>query len=81
MLCTRFETQYTAIVRRIQDETGDMTTEIEEAAKGIGVIKAFGRARYAFDRYDATSSGCTARRWSASPCTPSSCGCWASSRT
>jgi ATP-binding cassette, subfamily B, bacterial len=52
VLCARFEVQYTAIVRRIQDETGDMTTEIEEAAKGIGVIKAFGRSRYAFDRYD-----------------------------
>jgi len=53
VLCTRFERRYTLLVRRIQDETGDMTTEIEEAAKGIGVIKAFGRARYAFDRYDA----------------------------
>lgn len=52
VLCARFEVQYTAIVRRIQDETGDMTTVIEEAAKGIGVIKAFGRARYAHDRYD-----------------------------
>ena len=57
VLCTRFETQYTAIVRRIQDETGDMTTVIEEAAKGIGVIKSFGRARYAFDRYDAHVQG------------------------
>lgn len=53
VLCTRFEHQYTAVVRRIQDELGDMTTEIEEAAKGIGVIKSFGRARYAFGRYDA----------------------------
>lgn len=52
-LCARFEHQYTRIVRRIQDETGDMTTEIEEAAKGIGVIKSFGRAHYAFNRYDA----------------------------
>jgi len=53
VLCTRFERRYTLLVRRIQDETGDLTTEIEEAAKGIGVIKAFGRARYALDRYDA----------------------------
>ncbi len=53
VLCTRFEKQYTQIVRRIQDETGDMTTEIEEAAKGIGVVKSFGRSRYAFRRYDA----------------------------
>ncbi|HEU5085721.1 MAG TPA: ABC transporter ATP-binding protein [Acidimicrobiales bacterium] len=53
VLCARFERQYTQMVRRIQDETGDMTTVIEEAAKGIAAIKAFGRARYAFDRYDA----------------------------
>ncbi|MDE0804622.1 MAG: ABC transporter ATP-binding protein [Acidimicrobiales bacterium] len=52
VLCTRFEHEYTAVVRRIQDELGDMTTEIEEAAKGIGVIKSFGRARFAFTRYD-----------------------------
>jgi len=52
VLCARFERQYTLLVRRIQDETGDLTTEIEEAAKGIGVIKAFGRARFAFERYD-----------------------------
>jgi ATP-binding cassette, subfamily B, bacterial len=53
VLCTRFEREYTRVVRRTQDETGDMATEIEEAARGIGVIKAFGRAAYAFDRYDA----------------------------
>jgi ATP-binding cassette, subfamily B, bacterial len=53
VLCARFEREYTQVVRRIQDETGDLTTEIEEAAKGIGVIKAFGRSRYALDRYDA----------------------------
>lgn len=53
VLCARFERQYTQIVRRIQDEIGDMTTEIEEAAKGIGVIKSFGRRRFAFERYDA----------------------------
>jgi ATP-binding cassette subfamily B protein len=51
-LCARFEVQYTQLVRRIQDETGDMATVIEEAAKGIGVIKSFGRSRVAFLRYD-----------------------------
>ena len=53
VLCARFEVQYTGIVRRIQDETGDLTTVIEEAAKGIGVIKAFGRSRLSFERQDA----------------------------
>jgi ATP-binding cassette subfamily B protein len=52
LLCARFEVQYTRLVRRIQDETGDMATVIEESAKGIGVIKSFGRSRVAFLRYD-----------------------------
>ena len=40
-------------MRRIQDQTGDLTTTIEEAAKGIRVLKAFGRSRESFEGYDA----------------------------
>ncbi len=43
VLCRRFERNYHEVVRRIQDQTGDLTTAIEEDAKGIRVIKAFGR--------------------------------------
>jgi ATP-binding cassette, subfamily B, bacterial len=50
-LCHRFEQQYMKIVRRIQDQTGDLTTTIEEGAKGIRVLKAFGRGPEAFDGY------------------------------
>ena len=53
ILCRRFERAYYDIVRRIQDQTGDLTTTIEEAAKGIRVLKAFGRGRESFETYDA----------------------------
>jgi ATP-binding cassette subfamily B protein len=50
-LCHRFQGRYQRIVRVIQDQTGDLTTTIEEGAKGIRVLKAFGRAQFAFDAY------------------------------
>ena len=53
VLCRRFERHYHSVVRRIQDQTGDLTTAIEESAKGIRVIKAFGRGAEIFGRYDA----------------------------
>ena len=53
VLCRRFERNYHEVVRRIQDQTGDLTTAIEEDAKGIRVIKAFGRSEEMFERYDA----------------------------
>jgi ATP-binding cassette, subfamily B, bacterial len=52
VLCHRFERRYYAIVRRIQDQTGDLTTTIEEGARGLRVLKAFGRWQEAFDDYD-----------------------------
>jgi ATP-binding cassette, subfamily B, bacterial len=52
VLCRRFETRYHTVVREIQDQTGDLTTFIEEAARGIRVIKAFGRGDEMFRRYD-----------------------------
>ena len=53
VLCHRFEQRYMVIVRRIQDQTGDLTTTIEEGAKGIRVLKAFGRGDVAFAGYQA----------------------------
>jgi ATP-binding cassette subfamily B protein len=52
LLCRQFERRYHTVVRDIQDQTGDLTTMIEEAARGIRVIKAFGRADEMFGRYD-----------------------------
>jgi ATP-binding cassette subfamily B protein len=51
VLCHKFERRYMVIVRRIQDQTGDLTTTIEEGAKGIRVLKAFGRGDVSFARY------------------------------
>jgi len=51
-LCRRFERNYHVVVRDIQDQTGDLTTMLEEAARGIRVLKAFGRGTEMFDRYD-----------------------------
>ncbi len=43
-LSSRFRGRYTSVSRRVQDQQGDLTTLVEEAATGIRVIKAFGRA-------------------------------------
>jgi len=51
-LCRRFERTYHVVVRDIQDQTGDLTTMLEEAARGIRVLKAFGRGDEMFGRYD-----------------------------
>lgn len=53
VLCRRFEHRYHAVVRRIQDETGDLTTTIEEAARGIRILKSFGRGPEAYADFDA----------------------------
>lgn len=52
VLCRRFERDYHVLVRDIQDQTGDLTTTIEEGARGIRVLKAFGRGRESFEGYD-----------------------------
>jgi ATP-binding cassette subfamily B protein len=43
-LSSSFRRRYTGVSRRVQDQQGDLTTLIEEAAAGIRVVKAFGRA-------------------------------------
>ena len=48
----RFERKYTTVSRRVQDEKGDVATQVEEAALGIRVIRSFGRREYAFGKYD-----------------------------
>jgi len=50
-LSSRFRRRYTAVSRRVQDQQGDLTTLVEEAATGIRVIKAFGRAPLVADQY------------------------------
>jgi ATP-binding cassette subfamily B protein len=46
-----FARQYFAISRRVQDQQGDVATQVEEAAVGIRVVKAFGRRRLVGERF------------------------------
>jgi len=57
VLCRRFTRAYHRIVRRLQDQTGDLTTTIEEGARGVRVIKAFGRARQVGAAYEEQCRG------------------------
>jgi ATP-binding cassette, subfamily B, bacterial len=48
-----FERRFTRLSRQAQDQSGVVATHVEEAALGARVVKAFGRERYVFDRFDA----------------------------
>ena len=54
-LSGRFRRQYTSVSRRVQDQQGDLTTLVEEAATGIRVVKAFGRAPLVGSRFAASA--------------------------
>ncbi|HET9139614.1 ABC transporter ATP-binding protein [Actinophytocola sp.] len=43
VFCTIFESRYSALARRSQDQAGDLATTVEESVLGIRVLKAFGR--------------------------------------
>jgi ATP-binding cassette subfamily B protein len=51
--CTKFEREYKVLSRRVQDQEGDLTTLVEEAATGVRVLKALGRAPEAAARHEA----------------------------
>lgn len=40
-----FESRYSSVTRRGQDQTGDLATSVEESVHGIRVLKAFGRGK------------------------------------
>ncbi|MFK4223298.1 ABC transporter ATP-binding protein [Streptomyces sp. NPDC019890] len=44
-LCWLFESRYSIVARRAQDQVGDLTTVVEESVLGIRIIKGFGRHR------------------------------------
>jgi ATP-binding cassette subfamily B protein len=46
VLSRRFEAKYFVVSRRVQDQQGDVATEVEEAALGYRVIRSFGRSGY-----------------------------------
>ncbi|MDQ3629094.1 MAG: ABC transporter ATP-binding protein/permease [Actinomycetota bacterium] len=51
-LCMSFERRYVTVSRRVQDEQGDVATEIEESTLGVRTIKSFGRSAHAYEKYD-----------------------------
>lgn len=52
MFGLRWEKQYNAQSRHVQDEQGELATDVEEAVQGIRVVKSLGRSRLVFGRYD-----------------------------
>ena len=55
VVCMRNEREYARLSRKIQDETGDVASTVEEGAYGLRVIKAFGRASHVFTKFDSRS--------------------------
>src|SRR5205807_845903 len=49
----RFHRDYRSIARQVQDQQGDVTTVVEEAATGVRIIKAFGRGADMLRRFEA----------------------------
>lgn len=46
-----FETRFKVVARRAQDQSGDLTTVVEESVLGIRVLKAFGRGPHLTRRF------------------------------
>src|SRR3954468_5325805 len=56
LLALHWERRYNIQSRAVQDEQGELTTDVEEAVEGIRVVKALGRSGLVFDRYDAKAT-------------------------
>src|SRR5690606_9402626 len=52
-----FESKYSTVARRSQDQTGDLATSVEEAVHGIRVLKAFGRGKDALRNFGTQAEG------------------------
>ncbi|HVE93799.1 MAG TPA: ABC transporter ATP-binding protein [Acidimicrobiales bacterium] len=50
-LSKQFNKSYGSVSRLVQDQTGDLTTMVEEGAQGVRVIKAYGRRREMHQRF------------------------------
>ena len=51
----QFNRSYGTVTRQVQDQIGDLTTQIEEAAQGVRVIKAYGRRDTMLGKFMAAS--------------------------
>lgn len=56
VLCLKNERELTRLSRKMQDETGDVASSVEEGALGLRVIKSFGRAEHMFGKFDAKAT-------------------------
>ncbi|UOX99835.1 ABC transporter ATP-binding protein [Blastococcus sp. PRF04-17] len=48
----RWERRYNLQARQVQDEQGELATDVEEAVQGIRVVRSLGRSGLVFGRYD-----------------------------
>ncbi|WP_411080802.1 ABC transporter transmembrane domain-containing protein [Streptomyces sp. cmx-18-6] len=55
ILCSVFETKYSLVARKAQDQVGDLTTVVEESVLGIRIVKGFGRHRSQANAFRALS--------------------------
>jgi ATP-binding cassette subfamily B protein len=53
LIVRRFTARYYAASRELQDSLGDLTTQVEESAQGIRVIRAFGRRDHMGEQFGA----------------------------
>jgi ATP-binding cassette, subfamily B, bacterial len=49
----RWEKRYNVESRAVQDEQGEMATDVEESLQGIRVVRSLGRSELVFGRFDA----------------------------
>ena len=78
VFCTRFERRYKVLARRAQDQDGDLTTLVEEAATGVRVLKALGRAPEAAQAHFAQAARLGETRVGMAACSAGSgrCSTW-----
>jgi ATP-binding cassette, subfamily B, bacterial len=62
IFCTKFEKKYKVLARRAQDQDGDLTTLVEEAATGVRILKALGRPPEAAQAHFAEAEKLSATR-------------------
>lgn len=56
VVCLLNERIYTKLSRRIQDQTGDVASSVEESIQGLRVVKAFGRSVHLYAQFDARAT-------------------------
>ncbi|HVK25258.1 MAG TPA: ABC transporter ATP-binding protein [Actinokineospora sp.] len=56
LISTLYESKYSVLSRRSQDQAGDLATRVEESILGIRVLKAFGRGPHLAKRFAAEAA-------------------------